>query len=613
MNNFNVKRLISVLFIGGQLVSLVSGDCTFTYSGNDVNITGSNCVTGNFLINSSSAIVDGTTIEVNTCTSQSTCSYLECTATNDTTGSCKKKSTSGYAVFKESLLNCSDGTCTDVTSPSGFYKNSDSDSTDKPLIKCATDCESIPSSDGYYINADTTDTTKILFSCSNNVCSEIGSTGGFYLNTGDPENNPVIKCSTTTCTPVPTSSVKASCAAAGDIVNSDGIKYYCPTTNNDDKIEIVTSSTPKYYFFTLASSSSDPFTGSSLVGDTSYLIKSMNKAAISMTEDNTGFYVNKETRLESTESLYNVCTPAGSIIKYSIASNSPTETECVQHCTLTETTNTYDISGSLCNSGYYLASGTDIIDSTTKTVAADCSTSGCTLLLCTASTDKITGTCTKPIIDGYAIFSVDNSLISCTTTGGCKAATTTSGFFINAGSTDTTNHSDILITCTNNECEPLATTGGYYINGGVTDATDVLIHCSSSSQCETASSTGGYYINAGDTTPTSTNPWIKCIKGDTSCSLVTAASITNSNCQTGGVAGLIMASSNVKFCPSAVTGDEIDISATTDKYYYLEIPNQSTTPFTGTAATSAVTKILVKAGNKSVTLDIDATEKKLML
>ena len=228
-------------------------------------------------------------------------------------------------------------------------------------------------------------------------------------------------------------------------------------------------------------------------------------------------------------------------------------------------------------------------------------------MLCTTSTDKITGTCTKPSIDGYAILSNNNSLISCTE-GVCKAATSTNSFFINAGSTDTTNHSDILITCTNNVCTPLATTGGYYINGGTTGATDALIYCSSSSHCELVSSTGGYYINAGDTSPASTNPWISCPKGGTSCSLVTAASITNDNCHTSGVAGLIMANNNVKFCPSAVTDNEIDISATTDKYYYLEIPGQSTTPFTGTSATSGVTKILVKAGNKSVTLDIDAAE-----
>jgi len=202
------------------------------------------------------------------------------------TGTCTKKSTtSGYIVYKKSLLTCSNGDCFEKSSPSGFYKNSDSDSTNKPLIKCATDCESKPSSDGYYINAGTTGETDILFSCSNNVCSETGSTGGFYLNTGDPENNPVIKCSIFNCTPISTSSIKTSCAAAGDIVNSDGIKYYCPTTSNDDIIEIVTSNTPKFYYFT---TTSNPFDGSSLGAETNYLIKSVNKAAISMTENTSG-------------------------------------------------------------------------------------------------------------------------------------------------------------------------------------------------------------------------------------------------------------------------------------------------------------------------------------
>jgi len=40
--------------------------------------------------------------------------------------------------------------------------------------------------------------------------------------------------------------------------------------------------------------------------------------------------VDKETKLESTEQLYNVCTPAASIIKYSVASGSLSKEECVQ-------------------------------------------------------------------------------------------------------------------------------------------------------------------------------------------------------------------------------------------------------------------------------------------
>jgi len=215
---------------------------------------------------------------------------LECTADDNTTGSCVIKSTTGYTAFKKSLLTCNDGTCTDVTSPSGFYKNSDNDSSDNQLIKCDLDCESIPSSNGYYINAGKTAATDILFSCSDIGCNEIGSPGGYYLNAGDSENNLVIKCSTTACTPVPFTS-KTSCDAVNNVIKSDGVIYICPTTNDEDKIEIVVSNNnenTKFFFITLTSTDVDPFDGSTLNEETNYLIESFYNAAILKTEDHGG-------------------------------------------------------------------------------------------------------------------------------------------------------------------------------------------------------------------------------------------------------------------------------------------------------------------------------------
>jgi len=468
------------------------------------------------------------------------CAEGSCSAIEGSTGYYINSDINSSLIYCSGKSTCSQGEENDTPISKYYFNNGDDK---KPLIECTSHtCTTISTTSGGYINGVN---NNVIYCINDTECAEenlIESTtiSKYYVNNGSNKNNtPLIICDANGC--------QFSTASIGGYINGQqdqGGAIYCESTTSCSEANL----DGEYYYLNKSNdSNANPLikcndsicsttTSSSgyFVDGASSLIycSSDVKCSIKNTPSKSTYYLNNGEKSSLIECIVGGgCSSKDAAIGYYI---SEVNNKLI-YCGYNNNPNNCDITNTITNNpNYYENSGED---SSNKPLIK-CNSEGCT---------------TIEVTTGYYIKSINKGVIYCSSNNNnwnCQQVSNTSGKNYISNGED--KNSKPIIMCNSNGCtnsEVDTSTTKYYLNGtgsnplikcnskGCTTLTasiggyisgSGLVYCESATICKEVTSgfSGKYYLNGGE--DKDTKQLIKC---DSTCE--TLASSTFVNCYGG--------------------------------------------------------------------------------
>jgi len=593
--------------------------------GNEENIFGKNTYVLVNVKNNSVTLIESKGFFINGGEDHDEYPIIKCT----TTTNCQKIGKDEYDIVKTSCsrsgvgnliksgnnvkhicLSTVDGSEIDITETTETYylitlpnDNTPFGVKDKPvLIKSGNnkvipvDLSSITTS-GYYINSGSDRTIKPLIYCSNPgpqiSCTKISSNNGYYLNLDNNNGNyPLIQCINNSCSPVDVSSLKSSCkeSANGTPINVLGNIYFCPTTNYGETVKLDKSGV-YFYFVNMLKETHTPFFNKEKIGsDNVNVLVKIEKDSITVISSPIGYFRNSgkesseypiikclngncETITKSGINDKTTCDKSGELI-YDTAESG------YKFC-YDKTKSPDDLTS---ENYYFMEISENQFSSFTNGFTMN---NGILIRISVGAVELIYD-------DGYYVES-DSKLIYCENKSCNTKAFAEDQFYLNAAH----GNKPIIKCIDEHSCEiSEGALNSYYFNNGDGNS---LIYCESINNCSIIlNPTNGYYKNSGNEGNIIKCDLNNCVDISTSDN-ANSGNVVSDCSDTSG--GNLMAT-NLYLCNGDSNNSLDSIDMTKTLYYLIRIGNGNTSPFKASSSSlrtrSEVQTILVNSGNNAV-------------